>query len=113
MIGIVATCTMAAGDGMADLIGRQWGKNNKWWFSDSKSIAGSVGFTIASTLTSLGLVKWLVFTGCLQTALGSADLAIRIFGISLFCAIVELLPVGDDNYTVPLSAAVLAAILLH
>ena len=58
-------------------------------------------------------VNWLIFTGCLETTFEPMALALRIFGISVLCAMVELLPVGDDNYTVPLSAAVLTALLLH
>ena len=113
MVGVIAMSTMAAGDGMADLVGRRFGRNNKWWFSESKSVAGSIAFTIASSLASFGLVNWLIFTGCLETTFEPMALALRIFGISVLCAMVELLPVGDDNYTVPLSAAVLTALLLH
>ena len=113
MVGVIAMSTMAAGDGMADLVGRRFGRNNKWWFSESKSVAGSIAFTIASSLASFGLVNWLIFTGCLETTFEPMALALRIIGISVLCAMVELLPVGDDNYTVPLSAAVLTALLLH
>jgi phytol kinase len=112
VIGIIAASTMAAGDGMADLVGRKWGRNNKWWFSEDKSIAGSTAFAVSSSLTSFGLVNWLSATGCLETSLGTTDLAIRIIAISVICAMVELLPIGDDNYTVPLSAAALASLLL-
>jgi phytol kinase len=112
VIGIIAASTMAAGDGMADLVGRKWGRNNKWWFSEDKSIAGSTAFAVSSSLTSFGLVNWLSAMGCLETSLGTTDLAIRIIAISVICAMVELLPIGDDNYTVPLSAAALASLLL-
>jgi dolichol kinase len=116
MVGIIAMSTMAAGDGMADLVGRRWGRNNKWWFSDDKSIAGSAAFAIASSLTSFGLVNWMLATGCLQTAVLHMDLAVRIIGISVACALVELLPIDIrdfDNYTVPLTAAALTALLLR
>lgn len=113
MTGIVAASTMAAGDGMADLVGRQWGKNNKWWFSDSKSVAGTMAFAVSASLTSFGLVNWLQYTGCLQIALNPTDLALRIVAISIICSVVELLPIGDDNFTVPISAAALAALLLQ
>jgi len=113
MIGIVAASTMAAGDGMADLVGRKFGKDNKWWFSDSKSVAGTVAFVVSASFTSYGLVNWFQYTGCLQIALSPMDLALRITAISVLCAIVELLPIGDDNFTVPLSAAALAALLLR
>lgn len=113
MVGIIAMSTMAAGDGMADLVGRRWGRNNKWWFSDDKSVTGTTAFAVASSLTSIGLVQWLIANGCLQTSLEPMELAVKIIGISVTCALVELLPVGDDNYTVPLTAAALAALLLR
>lgn len=113
MIGVVAACTMAAGDGMADLIGRQFGRNTKWWFSEDKSVTGTVAFAISASFASYGLVNWLQYTGCLEVGLSSVDLVLRIVCISVICSIVELLPIGDDNFSVPLSAAALAAFLLH
>jgi phytol kinase len=112
MVGVVALSTMAAGDGMADLVGRKWGRQSKWFFSEDKSVVGSVAFAVASSISSIGLVTWLITTGCLQSTLLWTDLAFRITGISLTCAVVELLPIGDDNYTVPLSAAILAYLFL-
>eukprot|EP00980_Cylindrotheca_fusiformis_P016681 scaffold5024_cov136-Cylindrotheca_fusiformis.AAC.10 len=113
VIGVVAISTMAAGDGMADLVGRKWGRTNKWWFSKDKSVAGSAAFTIASTVTSYGLVQLFMATGCYDSLLPPLALLLRIAGISVACAVIELLPIGDDNYTVPLSAAILTAMLIH
>lgn len=113
MTGIVATATMAAGDGMADLVGRRWGRNNKWWFSQDKSVAGTTAFAFFATLTSYALVNWLQLAGCLSIGLESTDLFLRIALIGTLCSFVELLPVGDDNFTVPASAALLSAYLLR
>jgi len=113
MIGIVAASTMAAGDGMADLIGRRFGKTNKWWFSNDKSVAGTVAFAISASFVSYGLVNWLQYTGCLEIGFSSTDLALRIVGISILSSIVELLPIGDDNFTVPLAAMAMAALFLQ
>ena len=113
MVGVIAMSTMAAGDGMADIIGRKFGSNNKWFFSDSKSIAGSTAFAVASSITSIGLVNWLSFTGCLHYTMDPIELAIRIVAISTICAVVELFPFVDDNYSVPITAAGLTALLLH
>lgn len=112
-IGAVAMSTMAAGDGMADLIGRRFGQNNKWWFSEEKSIAGTAAFAVASALTSFGVVRLFMTTGYVQSALLPGELLTRVSVISVICALIELLPFGDDNYTVPLSAAVLAGLLLQ
>ena len=111
-IGVVAVSNMAAGDGMADLVGRRFGRTNKWWFSDSKSITGTVAFIISSTLASFGFLQFFMYTGFYQSTLGPMDLFLRASGISLACGLIELLPIGDDNYTVPLGAAILAGLYL-
>jgi phytol kinase len=112
MTGIIAVNTMAVGDGMADLVGRKWGQNNRWFFSKDKSIVGSAAFAASSSLCSIGLVSWLISVGCLQSTLEFTDLSLRIIGISVVCALVELIPIGNDNYTVPLCAGLLAALFL-
>lgn len=113
LIGITALCTMAAGDGMADIVGRRLGKDNKWFFSEKKSMAGSLAFFLSASLCTTGAVAWLSFTGCLELPFAMGDVAVRIAAISATCALVELLPFGDDNWTVPISAAMLAAIFLQ
>jgi len=111
-IGIVALSSMAAGDGLADLIGRRYGKSNKWPGLD-KSVAGTVAFWIGSTLTSVGLLQWMSYWGCLTLAYPIDELVLRVAGITLVSAILELMPFADDNYTVPLSAAVLTMLYLQ
>lgn len=98
---------------MADIVGRRLGKGNKWPFSEDKSIAGSVAFVIASTVTSTALAAWMSYTGCLTLPLPMPELVPRIAAISLWSAGVELLPYADDNWTVPLAAAVLSLVLLY
>lgn len=112
LAGIVALSAMAAGDGMADLVGRRFGKNNKWFFSSSKSIVGSAAFFVSSTMCAVGLAVWMQYAGCLTLGMGLPELIIRICGIMAACAAIELLPLGDDNWTVPLSAAVLSLVFL-
>jgi dolichol kinase len=72
-----------------------------------------VAFVVAATLTSTGLVAWMNYTGCLSLPLPLSELFPRIAAISVACAGVELLPIGDDNWTVPLSAAILSLIFLY
>jgi phytol kinase len=113
-IGIVSLATMACGDGLADLIGRRYGSNNKWSFNRSKSIAGSTAFIVGSFISSFGLLSWLTHMGAMDAlGLESFELAGRLFVIAVICAGVELIPAGDDNYSVPLAAAVLSALLLN
>jgi phytol kinase len=110
--GIIAMCTMAAGDGMADIVGRRLGNNNKWFFAPNKSIAGSAAFWVSGTSVSLGVCMWLSTAGCLTLPVPMPELAFQIAWITAICALIELLPIGDDNWTVPVSAAVLSFIFL-
>jgi dolichol kinase len=57
LIGICVVSQLAAGDGMADIIGRRFGRR-KWWFSSEKSYAGTLGFAVAAWLTTTLLVAW-------------------------------------------------------
>jgi dolichol kinase len=112
-VGVVSLATMACGDGLADLVGRRWGSTNKWFFSRNKSMAGSAAFVAGSFVASFGLISWLTSIGSMDAlGLSSFELAKRLLAIAVICAGVELIPVGDDNYSVPISAALLSAFLL-
>jgi dolichol kinase len=113
--GVVAMTTMAAGDGMADIIGRRYGRNRyKWPFGDGKkSLVGTVAFAVFAFGLTLGITSWLIATGALTSSLAFPELARNILAISCICALVEVLPIGDDNYTVPGSAALLAWLWLR
>lgn len=113
MIGISALSTMAAGDGMADIVGRRLGKRNKWFFAESKSVAGTVAFILFSFLAIVGLTSWFSATGCLDMPDGVISLIPRIIAVCSGAALVELLPIADDNWTVPASSAILAALFLN
>ncbi|CAM9437336.1 unnamed protein product, partial [Phaeothamnion confervicola] len=109
MVGLLAICQMAAGDGLADLVGRRFG-GVKWWFSKDKSYVGSLAFMVGGFAVSMALVAWFHAAGCL--ALSPAAAALRIAAVSLACALVEVAPVaGDDNVSVPVAAAVLSRLL--
>ena len=113
--GVVAMTTMAAGDGMADIIGRRYGRNGiKWPFGDGeKSLVGTAAFAVFAFGLTLGVTSWLIATGALTSSLAFAEMARNILAISCICALVEVLPVGDDNYTVPGSAALLSWLWLR
>lgn len=113
-VGVTALSILAAGDGMADLIGRRFGKTNKWWKGADKSVAGSLAFWLAGTVTATGLLAWLQFAGCLVLPFGMGRVALTVAGITLASAIMEVVPwLGDDNYTVPLTAALLSYLFLR
>jgi phytol kinase len=114
--GIVAMSCLAAGDGMADLCGRRFGASNPWPFAKKKSVAGSLAFVLASTFTATGLLVWMQYTGCLvlPNAFSVMDIAVMAAEISVLAAVFELIPwLGDDNYTVPISAAIASLVLFH
>lgn len=112
-VGVVSLATMACGDGLADLVGRRLGSSNMWFFNRGKSMAGSAAFVAGSFVASFGLISWLTSTGAMDAlGLSSFELAGRLLAIAVVCAGVELIPVGDDNYSVPISAALLSAFLL-
>ena len=113
-IGIVSVATMAVGDGLADLVGRRLGSSNKWSFNKSKSMAGSAAFVVGSFVGSYGLLFWLTSLGAMEPLEMSAiGIAGRLLAIAFVSAGVELIPVVDDNWSVPLSAALLSAFLLQ
>ena len=112
-VGIISITTMAAGDGLADLLGRRFGSTNKWTFNKDKSVAGSIAFVAGALVGSFVLISWLTGFGVMDPlGLSSEELVLRLLVISVLCAAVELIPVGDDNYSVPLSAAILSSYLL-
>eukprot|EP00977_Amphora_coffeiformis_P004870 scaffold1048_cov90-Amphora_coffeaeformis.AAC.3 len=113
-VGIVAMATLAAGDGLADLVGRRWGKTNAWP-GMKKSVAGSLAFWLGSWITSVGLLQWMQYWGCLNSLVGTTsllDMVWRVGVITFLATVVELIPIADDNYTVPLAAALGALWLL-
>lgn len=76
-------------------------------------MAGSAAFVVASTLTSTALAAWMSYTGCLTLPMSMTELVPRIFTISVLSAAVELVPGTDDNWTVPLGAAIFSILLLY
>jgi phytol kinase len=105
---VVAMSQMAVGDGLADIVGRRFGKT-KWCWNKNKSLVGSFAFTIGASLSTMGLLRWLGLVGVIST-----NLVATIALISTVCALVESLPscgVIDDNLSVPIVGAALAHFL--
>lgn len=105
IVALIAICQMAAGDGFADIVGRQFG-SVKWPWSKQKSYAGSLGFVVGACCVTLPLIAWFHQAGCIQ--IGALEAALPVAVISVVCALVELIPWADDNFTVPLAAVILA-----
>lgn len=113
-VSVIAINQMAIGDGMADIVGRRYGKTKWPTFiepSGKKSVEGTLafaGFAFVACLVAIGVFN---FAGL--TALPLVALAPKLALISIIAATVELLPLGDDNLTVPSSAAIASLMLLR
>ena len=111
--GVMALSAMAAGDGMADIMGRRFGKGNKWFFNQDKSVAGTLAFIIASSLCSVGLGFYLQYTSAITMTFPFVELMSKFVTISVLSAFIELVPTVDDNWSVPIGAGVLSLLLLQ
>ena len=116
---IMTLSAMAAGDGMADIVGRRYG-SVKWPWSPTKSIVGTIAFILSSTLCATLLFIWFHIMGDLtglsmlvSYQVPSSWILVlgKIFLISITCAMVELSTWLDDNITVPMTAAILSYLL--
>ena len=112
IVSVVAVCQMGIGDGMADIVGRRYG-SVKWPmpFAAKKSLIGSAAFAFFGFVASIGMVSFYHALGFSKLSAAAALAPVAI--ISLACAFVELLPIGDDNLTVPAAAAVTGTLLLR
>jgi phytol kinase len=107
-IGIVALMLMCGGDGLADILGRKWGKRKITWNTE-KSWAGSFGMFIGGWILSI-LIVWIYCVAGIFTApVISYFLPITV--IAIIGTLVESLPLKDiDNITITISAVILGYI---
>uniref|UniRef100_A0A7R9WVP3 Dolichol kinase n=1 Tax=Craspedostauros australis TaxID=1486917 RepID=A0A7R9WVP3_9STRA len=115
MAAVVSICTMCVGDGLADLVGRKYGKNNAWFFASKdnrKSMVGTLAFAVGSFVASVGIIQLFAATGCVTAGVAVTAIWDKLLLICVACSIVELIPFGDDNYTVPIAALILGKLLL-
>ncbi len=106
-IGIVALMLMCGGDGIADILGRRFGKAKLPWAKE-KSWIGSLGMFLGGWLFALGIVAFFVATEIFAGPVGDYLLPISV--IVIVGTVVESLPFRDvDNLTV----AVVAILLGH
>jgi phytol kinase len=108
-VGILALMLMCGGDGLADIVGRRWGRA-KLPFSPEKSWAGSAAMFAGSFVFAWAFVA--LFGALGYFPLNLAGAAGRIALIALAATVVEALPFHDvDNITVTLTASVLGLVL--
>jgi phytol kinase len=110
--GLVALMLLCGGDGLADIIGRRWGKV-KLPYSDRKSWVGSAAMLIGGYSFALGFVWLFNALGTYQPPLEFGHIAAAIAIIALVAMVVEALPIKDfDNLTISATALLLGIWLL-
>jgi len=102
--GIIALMLMCGGDGLADILGRRYGKSKLPW-SPGKSWIGSLGMFLGGWIFSVVIIGIYIGLELLQAPLESYILPITIIAIA--GTAIESLPFHDiDNITVTLTAVI-------
>jgi len=110
-VGITALMLMCGGDGLADVVGRRWGRV-KLPFSAGKSWVGSAAMLAGSFVFGFGFVALFNGFGDFLPPLNLASAAAAVGVISLAATVVESLPFQDiDNITTTVAAIVLGLLL--
>ena len=110
-IGILALMIMCGGDGLADIIGRRYGKRpiaaGSW-----KTWAGSSAMFLGGFVFGFGFLWLFNAFGNFQPAMPLGKTALSCAIISLMAAVVEALPFEDvDNITTTVTAVLLGLVL--
>ncbi|MCJ7622164.1 MAG: phosphatidate cytidylyltransferase [Anaerolineaceae bacterium] len=107
--GIVALMIMCGGDGLADIIGKKYGRAKLPW-SRRKSFAGSFGVFAGGIILTILIFSIYISAAKFQGPLTRYGPA--ILGIAFVSTMVESIPVRDiDNISVPLIAVILGMLL--
>lgn len=111
-IGILALMLMCGGDGLADIVGRRFGRV-KLPFNRDKSWAGSAAMLIGGFVFGFGFVVLFNAFGDFQPPLDAGRAGVGAAIIALAATAVESLPFRDiDNISVTATAIALGLILL-
>ncbi|BAF28951.1 Os12g0105500, partial [Oryza sativa Japonica Group] len=111
-ISIAVICNLCAGDGVADIAGRQLGRI-KLPYNPDKSYAGSIAMFLAGFLASILYMCYFHLFGFVEE---SWTMVIAFGVTSLSAAIVESLPIStrlDDNLTVPLASVLIGVLVFY
>jgi phytol kinase len=111
-VGIVTLMILCGGDGLADLVGRRFGRR-RFPHNPAKSWVGSGAMFLGGYLLAVAMVAVFQGTGIFQPAVAMDAAAVAIAWIAMGSALVESLPVADlDNLTISATAVLLALLLL-
>ncbi|KAL2500174.1 putative phytol kinase 2 [Abeliophyllum distichum] len=108
---IAAICNLCAGDGIADIAGRRFGRL-KLPYNKNKSIVGTTAMATCGFLASIGYMLYFSWFGYIQE---SSKMVLGFFIVSLASAFVESHPSStklDDNFTVPLASLLVGSFAL-
>jgi phytol kinase len=101
-IGIIALMLMCGGDGLADILGRHYGKHKLPW-SPRKTWMGSIGMLIGGWTLAIAVLAIYIGIGFFKGPLSNYLIPVTV--IALAGTFVESLPYPDiDNLTVTLTA---------
>lgn len=105
LTGVTALMLLCAGDGFADLVGRQLGKHNSVSWNSNKSIAGCAAFFLSAIFFSACFHQMFMWQG--WTVLSLPEFMPKLVFMSFVATLVESLPVKDcDNLTVYIAAII-------
>lgn len=104
--GVVALMLLCGGDGIADLVGRRWGRHPLPW-SRRKTWEGSLAVFLGGWLLAAAVLGAYVAAGAFPAPW--AAYLVPLTAVAFAAAVVESLPLEEiDNLTVPLAAVLLA-----
>ncbi len=111
--GILALMVLCGGDGVADLVGRRFGKRKIPW-SHGKTWAGSAGMFLGSIVFGLGALALFNALGYFVPALQAAQTVLAVALIAFVATIVESLPLKHiDNLTTTLATLAASWLLIQ
>ena len=109
-IGMVALMLLCGGDGLADIIGRRFGKRKLPW-APAKSWMGSLGMFLGGWILAVGILWVYLLSGVFTGQIG--DYIPTLSMIALAATIVESLPIKDlDNITITLASLIFGHLML-
>ncbi|XP_057800582.1 probable phytol kinase 2, chloroplastic isoform X1 [Salvia miltiorrhiza] len=109
-IAIAGLCNVCAGDGVADIFGRRFGRR-KLPYNRDKTVAGSIAMACAGFFASVGYMIYFLWLGYIQ---GTFKLVVGFLVVSIASAVVESHPKStelDDNLTVPLAVVFVGSLV--
>ncbi|KAL8205993.1 hypothetical protein R6Q57_009544 [Mikania cordata] len=109
-IAIAGICNLCAGDGIADIVGRRFGKK-KIPYNNGKSLAGSIAMATAGFFSSVGYMYYFSMFSYMQKDL---KMVVGFLVVSLASAFVESHTICtklDDNLLVPLASVLIGTLV--